>query len=233
MTSTLAWLTNATKQTFSFVVVWNLQTLTAREISVQNLKHNNGKQLDSSDADSQQDLIPLTFLLVRDHRWSQLTKMEEETAIWHAWNFKLPSGSQAPLLCFWRLWHMVQLQPPQSIKVRKRKHSYDNNSYYLHLADGCVILHHRWKNLNFILAQIHKSERNKMPRLLEQVQTIKTTNQPPTKPFSWAFVALIPAMITTNPGKQLTPSRIWIWKESQKFQLQTCSTKKHNKKACT
>jgi hypothetical protein len=28
---------------------------------------------------------------------------------------------------------------PQSIKVRKRKHMYDNNSYYLHLADGCVI----------------------------------------------------------------------------------------------
>jgi hypothetical protein len=40
---------------FSFVVVWDLQTLTARENSVQNLKHNNGEQLDSSDTDSQQD----------------------------------------------------------------------------------------------------------------------------------------------------------------------------------
>ncbi len=153
--------------------------------------------------------------------------MQEKTVIWHAWNFELPSGSQAFLLWFWKLRHMVQLQPPQSIKIRKSKHMYVNNSYYLHLADGCVILHCRWKNLNFILKQIHKSERNKMPRLLEQVQTIKTTNQPPTKPFSWAFVALIPATITTNPGKQLTLSRIWIWKESQRFQLQTCSTKKH------
>jgi hypothetical protein len=40
---------------FSLVVVWDLQTLTARENSVQNLKQNNGKQLDSSDTDSQQD----------------------------------------------------------------------------------------------------------------------------------------------------------------------------------
>jgi hypothetical protein len=67
---------------FSFVVVWDLQTLTARENSVQNLKHNNGEQLDSSDADSQQDskyLLP--FFLVRDHRLSQLPKTQEETAI--------------------------------------------------------------------------------------------------------------------------------------------------------